>query len=74
MKLPEKWQKVVEQNGDTLKVLGENEKWTFNFYFKTKRTLWPMRYKIDFLLFCYVLGMLLLLLSRFSRLRLCVTP
>ena len=28
MKLPEKWQKVVEQNSDTLcnKVLGENEK------------------------------------------------
>ena len=39
-----KWQKVVEQNSEyTLfsKVLGENEKCVFYFYFKTKGTFWP---------------------------------
>ena len=47
IKLPEKWQKVVEQNGDTLKVLGENEKCAFNFYFKTEGRFWPTQYMIN---------------------------
>ena len=36
MKLPEKWQKVVEQRVNTLfnQVLGENEKCVFYFYLK----------------------------------------
>ena len=40
MKLPEKWQKVLEQKGETLfnKVLGENEKCVFYFYLKTEGT------------------------------------
>ena len=35
MKLPGKWQKVVERNNETLfyKVLGENKKCVFYFYF-----------------------------------------
>ena len=37
MKLPEKWQKAVEQNFN--KVLGENEKFVFYFYFKLKELL-----------------------------------
>ena len=43
LKLPEKWQKVVEQNSDYVvhKVLGENEKCVFCFYLKTKGTFWP---------------------------------
>ena len=44
MKLPEKWQKVVEQNGEYVKfskVLSENEKRVFYFYLKTKGTFWP---------------------------------
>ena len=34
MKLPEKWQKVVEQKGEYI-VLGENENCVFYFYLKT---------------------------------------
>ena len=35
MKLPDKWQKIVEYNGTLFnKVLGENEKCTFYFYLK----------------------------------------
>ena len=48
MKLPEKWQKVVEKRENTLfnKVLGENQKCVFYFYLKTKGTpfllvVWP---------------------------------
>ena len=46
MKLPEKWQKVVEQKGAYVvhKVLGENEKCVFYFYLKTKGTFWPTQY------------------------------
>ena len=42
MKLPETWQKVVEQNGNTLfnKFLGKNENCVFNFYLKVKGTFW----------------------------------
>ena len=42
MKLPEKWQKVVEKRVNTLfnKVLGENEKCVFYFYLKTEGTFW----------------------------------
>ena len=39
----EKWQKVVEQNGEYMlfnKVLGENEKLSY-FYLKTEGTFWP---------------------------------
>ena len=40
MKQPEKWQKIVEQNVNTLfnKVLGENEKYVFYFYLNIKGT------------------------------------
>ena len=43
MKLPEKWQKVVNKRVNTLfnKVLGENEKCVFYFYLKTEGTFWP---------------------------------
>ena len=45
MKLPEKWQKVVEQKGEYVvvynKVLGENEKCVFYFYLKTEGIFWP---------------------------------
>ena len=58
MKLPEKWQKVVEQNSEvnTLfnKVLGENEKCVYYFYLKTKGTFWPTQYLYCFL-YLYVL-------------------
>ena len=40
MKLPEKWQKVVEQNNMLLsKVLVENEKYVFYFLPKNQSTL-----------------------------------
>ena len=39
MKLPEKWQKAVEQNFN--KVPGENEKFVFYFHFKTEGTFGP---------------------------------
>ena len=40
MKLPGKWQKAVKQNVTALfnKILGENEKCVFYFYFKTEGT------------------------------------
>ena len=40
VKLPGKWQDVVEQNGNTLfnKDLGENEKCVFYFYLKNEGT------------------------------------
>ena len=46
MKLSEKWQKVVEQNGEYVfnKVLAENEKCVFYFYFKIEGTFWPAQY------------------------------
>ena len=44
MKLPEKWQKVVEKSGEYNKVLGENEKCVFYYYLKTEDTFWPTQY------------------------------
>ena len=46
MKQPEKWQKIVEQNVNTLfnKVPGENEKYVFYFYFKIEGNFWPTQY------------------------------
>ena len=52
MKLPEKWQKIVEKNDSTTilvtmlfnKVLGKNEKRVFYFYLKTERIFWPTQY------------------------------
>ena len=38
MKLPESWQKVVEQNSYSGEVIGENEKCAFYFCFKTEQT------------------------------------
>ena len=50
MKLPGKWQKVVEQHSNILfnKVLGEKEKCVFHFYFKTEGTFWPTQYFQNF--------------------------
>ena len=40
MKLPNKWQKIVEYNGTLFnKVLGENEKCTFYFYLKKPKEI-----------------------------------
>ena len=44
MKLPGKWQKVVEQRTLFNKVLGENEKYAFHFYLKTERAFWSTQY------------------------------
>ena len=46
MKLPEKWQEVVEQNGEYIvnNVLTENEKRVFYFYLKTEGNSWPTQY------------------------------
>ena len=43
MKLPEKWQNVVEKRVIMMfnKALGENEKCVFYFYLKTEGTFWP---------------------------------
>ena len=57
MKLPEKWQKVVEKRVNTLfnKVLSENKKCFFYFYLKSKGTFWPMQYFMSVLVHsgCY---------------------
>ena len=52
MKLPGKWQKVVEQHSNMLfnKVLGEKEKCVFHFYFKTEGTFRPTQYFQNFLI------------------------
>ena len=45
VKLPEKWQKAVEQNcALPNKTLGENEKYVFYVYLKTKVTFGPIQY------------------------------
>ena len=58
MKLPEKWQKVVEQKGEYIvnKVLGENEKCVFYSWLKTKGTFWPTQYILFHILFHYGLS------------------
>ena len=53
-RLPEKWQKVVEQNGEykmVNKTLGENEKLAFYLYLKTEGTFWSTQYYFDYLCF-----------------------
>ena len=46
MKLPEKWQQVVEQKCEYVlsKVLDENEICVFYLYLKTEGTFWPTQY------------------------------
>lgn len=45
-KLPEEWQKRVEQKVKLLlsKVLGANERYVFYIYLKTIETFWPSQY------------------------------